>query len=84
MIETYDTLSLNTKHVVFAPTCYDHGIQTSKKFQTINVEGISAEMQLTTFIESNGEIRLDQKSTCEQVNCEPSCPKIEFGPNTLC
>ena len=84
MIETYDTLLSNTKHVVFAPTCYDHGIQTKETFQTVDVEGITAEMQLTTFIESNGEIRLDQKSICEQVNCQPSCPKINFGPDTLC
>ena len=38
MEETVADIVSNPQHVVFAPACYDHGIMTSTKFQSIKVE----------------------------------------------
>ena len=82
MIQTFEILQNSTQHVVFAPTCYDHGILTSPTFQSINIDGLTAEEQLNLFINDN--VRRNQKSSCEQVNCEGSCDSIDFGPNSFC
>ena len=83
MIQTFEILQNSTQHIVFAPTCYDHGILTSPTFQSIiNIDGLTAEEQLNLFINEN--VRRNQKSSCEQVNCEGSCDTIDYGPNSFC
>ena len=50
--------------------------------QSINIDGLTAEEQLNLFINEN--VRRNQKSSCEQVNCEGSCDTIDYGPNSFC
>ena len=82
MIQTFETLKNCSQHVVFAPTCYAHGILTNPSFQSINIDGLNAEEQLNLFINNN--VRHNEKSSCEQVNCEGSCDTINYGPNSFC
>jgi len=79
---TVDAIEQNVKHVVFAPACYLHGLMTQKVFQNIKVDGISAQDQLISWLE-DGE-RRRAVSYCEGVNCQPSCPEIEIGPQSWC
>ncbi|XP_023340527.1 palmitoleoyl-protein carboxylesterase NOTUM isoform X3 [Eurytemora carolleeae] len=81
MEETVADIVSNPEHVVFAPACYDHGIMTSSKFQSIKVEGISAEDQLLTWLSGFKE---DVMSSCAGVNCQETCEHVGVGDDALC
>ena len=65
--------------VVFAPACYRHGDQSTSVFQSIKVDGVSAEDQLLKFIFD--DVRESHISVCDGVNCEPTCPAVEVSKN---
>jgi len=82
MKKTIEDIWNNEDHVVFAPACYKHGLLSGSGFQDIKVDGISAQDQLISWMEDN--VRLRAVSTCEGVNCQPTCPQIETGDQTWC
>lgn len=65
--------------VVFAPACYRHGDQSTSVFQSITVDGVSAEDQLLRMVVD--DVRENHISSCEGVNCEQTCPAVEVSEN---
>merc|ERR1712098_493840 len=82
MIRTIEQIWDNEEHVVFAPACYNHCILMGEGFNSIQVEGISAQDQLLAWIGENKRLRA--VSTCDGVNCQPTCPEMETGEHTFC
>ena len=72
--------SADSPHVVFAPTCYQHGMLTSSKFWsevTVNGGSVTAQSQLLAWL--NDSEKLDGVSTCDGVNCEEACPHVNIS-----
>ena len=70
----------DSPHIVFAPTCYQHGMLTDSKFWnevTVNGGNVTAQSQMLAWLEDS-EI-LDGVSTCDGVNCDEACPPVDIS-----
>lgn len=84
MLSTIDSLaSVTSPHVVFAPACYFHGINTEPLWNQISIDGITAQEQLVDWLFDNHE-KVSAISDCSGVNCQETCPAIELGPSSRC
>jgi hypothetical protein len=71
-------LTSSSRHVVFAPACYRHGLSEEAAFDTLAVDGITAQGQLEAFVIASE--RKNAVSGCLGVNCEETCPgKQDWG-----
>jgi len=68
-------------HVVFGAACYMHGLLTGPDWQTLEVEGVTAESVLLSWL---GGERVHAVSSCRGVNCQPGCPRLTPGQHTYC
>ena len=65
----------SSPHAVFAPACFKHGMNLTPLFQSVQINGISAQDQLIAWLYE--EDKITAISLCDGLNCEETCPEMD-------